>query len=86
MRALTPHCKDSAKNYTEKEPKSCFQANVKANRLLKDNCFKREISAFQNCIFAAAKKMNMRPLQMVDTKTQYSKIKTEVDAAVIAVM
>lgn len=28
----------------------------------------------------------MRPLQMVDTKTQYSKIKTEVDAAVIAVM
>lgn len=28
----------------------------------------------------------MRPLQMVDTKTQYSKIKSEVDAAVIAVM
>jgi len=28
----------------------------------------------------------MRPLQMVDTKTQYLKIKTEVDAAVIAVM
>jgi UDP-2-acetamido-2-deoxy-ribo-hexuluronate aminotransferase len=28
----------------------------------------------------------MRPLQMVDTKTQYHKIKTEVDAAVIAVM
>ncbi len=28
----------------------------------------------------------MRPLQMVDTKTQYQKIKTEVDAAVIAVM
>jgi UDP-2-acetamido-2-deoxy-ribo-hexuluronate aminotransferase len=28
----------------------------------------------------------MRPLQMVDTKTQYLKIKSEVDAAVIAVM
>lgn len=28
----------------------------------------------------------MRPLQMVDTKSQYQKIKTEVDAAVIAVM
>jgi UDP-2-acetamido-2-deoxy-ribo-hexuluronate aminotransferase len=28
----------------------------------------------------------MRPLQMVDTKTQYQKIKAEVDAAVIAVM
>jgi UDP-2-acetamido-2-deoxy-ribo-hexuluronate aminotransferase len=28
----------------------------------------------------------MRPLQMVDTKTQYQKIKTEVDAAVIAVL
>lgn len=28
----------------------------------------------------------MRPLQMVDTKTQYQKIKSEVDAAVIAVM
>ncbi len=28
----------------------------------------------------------MRPLQMVDTKTQYHKIKSEVDAAVIAVM
>jgi UDP-2-acetamido-2-deoxy-ribo-hexuluronate aminotransferase len=28
----------------------------------------------------------MRPLQMVDTRTQYQKIKTEVDAAVIAVM
>ncbi len=28
----------------------------------------------------------MRPLQMVDTKTQYHKIKEEVDAAVIAVM
>ena len=28
----------------------------------------------------------MRPLQMVDTKTQYTKIKTETDAAVIAVM
>ncbi len=28
----------------------------------------------------------MRPLQMVDTKTQYQKIKPEVDAAVIAVM
>jgi dTDP-4-amino-4,6-dideoxygalactose transaminase len=30
--------------------------------------------------------MDMRPLQMVDTKTQYHKIKKEVDAAVIAVM
>ena len=28
----------------------------------------------------------MRPLQMVDTKTQYHKIKTEVDAAVISVL
>ncbi|HEX2682863.1 MAG TPA: DegT/DnrJ/EryC1/StrS family aminotransferase [Ferruginibacter sp.] len=28
----------------------------------------------------------MRPLQMVDTKTQYNKIKTEVDAAVLSVM
>ncbi|HMC99955.1 MAG TPA: aminotransferase class I/II-fold pyridoxal phosphate-dependent enzyme, partial [Ferruginibacter sp.] len=28
----------------------------------------------------------MRPLQMVDTRTQYQKIKTEVDAAVLAVM
>ncbi len=28
----------------------------------------------------------MKPLQMVDTKTQYHKIKTEVDAAVIAVL
>src|SRR6186997_1892501 len=28
----------------------------------------------------------MRPLQMVDTKTQYQKIKSEIDAAVIAVM
>ena len=28
----------------------------------------------------------MRPLQMVDTKTQYQKIKPEIDAAVIAVM
>lgn len=28
----------------------------------------------------------MRPLQMVDTKTQYQKIKTEVDAAVISVL
>jgi dTDP-4-amino-4,6-dideoxygalactose transaminase len=28
----------------------------------------------------------MKPLQMVDTKTQYQKIKTEVDAAVVAVM
>ncbi len=28
----------------------------------------------------------MRPLQMVDTKTQYQKIKTEVDSAVLAVM
>ncbi|MFZ1528398.1 MAG: DegT/DnrJ/EryC1/StrS family aminotransferase [Ferruginibacter sp.] len=28
----------------------------------------------------------MRPLQMVDTKTQYQKIKSQVDAAVIAVM
>jgi hypothetical protein len=28
----------------------------------------------------------MRPLQMVDTKSQYLKIKDRVDAAVIAVM
>jgi UDP-2-acetamido-2-deoxy-ribo-hexuluronate aminotransferase len=32
------------------------------------------------------KKVVMRPLQMVDTKTQYLKIKPEVDAAVLAVM
>jgi dTDP-4-amino-4,6-dideoxygalactose transaminase len=32
------------------------------------------------------KKNNMRPLQMVDTKTQYHKIKKEVDDAVLAVM
>ncbi len=37
-------------------------------------------------IFAHVKKMNMKPLQMVDTKTQYQKIKQEVDAAVIAVL
>jgi UDP-2-acetamido-2-deoxy-ribo-hexuluronate aminotransferase len=29
---------------------------------------------------------NMRPLQMVDTKTQYYKIKPEIDAAVLSVM
>jgi len=28
----------------------------------------------------------MRPIQMVDTKTQYQKIKTEVDTAVMQVM
>lgn len=32
------------------------------------------------------KKLYMRPLQMVDTKTQYLKIKSEVDAAVLSVM
>ena len=32
------------------------------------------------------KKENMRPLQMVDTKSQYLKIKEEIDNAVIAVM
>ncbi|MEO7264523.1 MAG: DegT/DnrJ/EryC1/StrS family aminotransferase [Ferruginibacter sp.] len=38
-------------------------------------------------IFAPLKTVNsMRPLQMVDTKTQYQKIKKEVDEAVIAVM
>jgi UDP-2-acetamido-2-deoxy-ribo-hexuluronate aminotransferase len=37
-------------------------------------------------IFASFKKTVMRPIQMVDTKTQYFKIKQEVDAAVIAVM
>jgi UDP-2-acetamido-2-deoxy-ribo-hexuluronate aminotransferase len=40
----------------------------------------------QSIIFAAHKYTDMRPLQMVDTKTQYQKIKTEVDAAVLAVM
>ena len=40
----------------------------------------------QNCIFAPLKQEYMRPLQMVDTKTQYHKIKDEIDAAVIAVM
>lgn len=46
--------------------------------------------AFANCllnaIFATAKKRTMRPIQMVDTKTQYHKIKKEVDAAVIDVL
>jgi len=37
-------------------------------------------------IFAAHKKINMRPIQMVDTRTQYNKIKAEVDAAVLGVM
>ena len=37
-------------------------------------------------IFAHAKKTNMRPLQMVDTKTQYQRIKKEVDEAVIGVL
>jgi UDP-2-acetamido-2-deoxy-ribo-hexuluronate aminotransferase len=48
----------------------------------------RHIRIFQVsiCIFAPLKKPIMRPLQMVDTKTQYQKIKTETDAAVIAVM
>jgi UDP-2-acetamido-2-deoxy-ribo-hexuluronate aminotransferase len=45
-----------------------------------------DISALQICIFAAAKKRYMNQIQMVDTKTQYHKIKAEVDAAVIAVM
>ena len=39
-----------------------------------------------NVIFAGVKKCNMRPIQMVDTKTQYHKIKTEVDAAVLDVL
>src|SRR5262245_133308 len=34
----------------------------------------------------ALKRRKMRPLQMVDTKTQYLKIKKEVDAAVLEVM
>src|SRR5687767_11934907 len=34
----------------------------------------------------AKNSVHMRPLQMVDTKTQYQKIKAEVDSAVIAVM
>src|SRR5436190_22018746 len=37
-------------------------------------------------IFAPHKIILMRPLQMVDTKTQYFKIKKEVDAAVLEVM
>jgi UDP-2-acetamido-2-deoxy-ribo-hexuluronate aminotransferase len=37
-------------------------------------------------IFAIEKKEYMTPLQMVDTKTQYFKIKTEIDAAVLNVM
>ncbi len=37
-------------------------------------------------IFAHAKKTIMRPLQMVDTRTQYQKIKKEVDEAVIGVL
>lgn len=45
---------------------------------------------FANCllsaIFATVKKTVMRPLQMVDTKTQYHKIKEEVDAAVLGVL
>jgi UDP-2-acetamido-2-deoxy-ribo-hexuluronate aminotransferase len=39
-----------------------------------------------NVIFAGVKKSNMRPIQMVDTKTQYHKIKKEVDAAVLEVL
>src|SRR5690606_26026150 len=43
--------------------------------------------AAQNIIFAPLKLLvRMRPLQMVDTYTQYQKIKSEVNAAVIAVM
>ncbi len=37
-------------------------------------------------IFAPHKIYNMRPLQMVDTKTQYLKIKPEVDAAILNVL
>ena len=33
-----------------------------------------------------SKILKMRPLQMVDTKTQYQKIKQEVDEAVLAVL
>jgi dTDP-4-amino-4,6-dideoxygalactose transaminase len=39
-----------------------------------------------NAIFAHVKKSIMRPIQMVDTKTQYQKIKNEVDAAVLGVL
>jgi UDP-2-acetamido-2-deoxy-ribo-hexuluronate aminotransferase len=39
-----------------------------------------------NAIFAHVKITVMRPLQMVDTKTQYHNIKTEVDAAVLGVL
>ena len=51
-----------------------------------DNCLYMAISEHQYCIFAPNKNYSMRPLQMVDTKTQYQKIKKEVDTAVIAVM
>ena len=58
-------------------------------RLIKTNTFP-DIPTFVNClanvIFATQKKSYMRPLQMVDTKTQYHKIKKEVDAAVLEVM
>jgi UDP-2-acetamido-2-deoxy-ribo-hexuluronate aminotransferase len=37
-------------------------------------------------IFAAEKKINMRPLQMVDLKQQYSHIKNQVDAAIAGVL
>jgi UDP-2-acetamido-2-deoxy-ribo-hexuluronate aminotransferase len=37
-------------------------------------------------IFAAFKKMSMKPIQMVDLKQQYFKIKKEIDAAVINVI
>jgi dTDP-4-amino-4,6-dideoxygalactose transaminase len=41
----------------------------------------------QNVIFARIKKCSdMRPLQMVDTRTQYHHIKAEVDAAVLGVL
>lgn len=36
--------------------------------------------------FAAQIKISMKPIQMVDLKTQYQKIKSEVDAALIAVL
>jgi UDP-2-acetamido-2-deoxy-ribo-hexuluronate aminotransferase len=50
------------------------------------NCQLLFANCLPNVIFAHVKKTVMRPLQMVDTKTQYHNIKTEVDAAVLGVL
>src|SRR4051812_18025894 len=49
------------------------------------HCMRKLCNSF-SCSFAAPKKLCMRPIQMVDLKTQYYKIKKEIDAAVIEVL